>query len=139
MSDLKLFEIIAGGLKTNRLRIEVAASNLANIRASEKNGKVYRRKIPIVRTEPVSFDEQLEKNLKKPEVSQIVEDQRPPLLVYDPSHPDAGPDGYVRYPNINMMEELVDFLTSSRAYELNLNAWTVSRDLILKTLEMGNK
>lgn len=139
MSDLKLFDIIAGGLKVNRLRLEVSASNLANIRASEKNGKVYRRKIPIVRVETVGFDEQLKQNLKKPELAQIVEDKRPPLLVYDPSHPEAGPDGYVKYPNINLMEELVDFLTSSRAYELNLNAWKVSRDLILKTLEAANK
>ena len=139
MGDLRLFEVVAGGLRVNRLRLEIAASNLANLRATKKGGRVYRRKIPIVRAEPAGFDEQLKRELTKPEIARIVEDQRPPLLVYDPSHPEAGPDGYVRYPNINMMEELVDFLTSARAYELNLNVWETARNLILKTLEVGGR
>jgi len=139
MGNLRLFEVIAGGLKVNRLRVEIAASNLANLRATGKGGKVYRRKIPIVRTEQAGFDEHLAQELKRPELARIVEDNRPPLLVYDPSHPEAGPDGYVRYPNINMMEELVDFLTSARAYEMNLSVWETARNLILRTIETGGK
>jgi flagellar basal-body rod protein FlgC len=70
-------------------------------------------------------------------ISGIVNDSRPPLLVYDPSHPDADEKGYLAKPNINLMEEMVNMISATRSYEANVAAAKASKDMALKALEIG--
>lgn len=71
------------------------------------------------------------------EVAAIVEDNSPPRLVYDPSHPDADANGYVHLPNINIVNEMVDMITASRAYEANVTVLNAAKAMTLKALEIG--
>ena len=70
-------------------------------------------------------------------MAEIVRDDSPPRLVYDPSHPDANEEGYVAYPNINVVNEMVDLITASRAYEANVTALNAAKTMALKALEIG--
>lgn len=70
------------------------------------------------------------------DVYKIVEDPRPPRLVYEPSHPDADKDGYVRYPNVNPMEEMINLISASRAYEANLTMINSYKDMFMRTVDI---
>ena len=78
-------------------------------------------------------------NSRGVQVVQIVEDTNPPQLRYDPSHPDANAQGYVAYPNVNVVEEMADMMTATRAYEANLSAMKAGMDMQMKTLQLGSK
>jgi flagellar basal-body rod protein FlgC len=71
------------------------------------------------------------------EVVQIVEDPNPPRMQYDPSHPDANPEGYVAMPNVNVVEEMADMIAATRAYEANVTAAQAAKSMALKTLEIS--
>jgi flagellar basal-body rod protein FlgC len=71
-------------------------------------------------------------------VSEVVEDNSPPRLEYNPEHPDANEEGYVALPNINMVDEMVDMITATRAYEANVTAFNTAKAMALKALEIGN-
>jgi flagellar basal-body rod protein FlgC len=127
----RTLEISASGLRAQRLRLDVVASNLANANATRgANGEgPYRRRSLLFSSEPLdlSFDQVLRasahvQSLRTVEVDGIREDQRPPRLVFDPGHPDANPDGFVAYPNIDVVSEMVDLMTATRAYEANVQA-----------------
>ena len=70
-------------------------------------------------------------------VSRIVEDDDPPRLEYNPAHPDADEQGYVRLPNVNVVTEMVDMISASRAYEANMTALNAAKSMALKALEIG--
>jgi flagellar basal-body rod protein FlgC len=70
------------------------------------------------------------------DIPKIVEDQRPPRTVFNPSHPDADKDGYVSYPNINTIEEMVNLMSASNAYQANLTMLTSYKEMYLKTLDI---
>jgi flagellar basal-body rod protein FlgC len=70
-------------------------------------------------------------------VTDVISDRGKPLLKYEPDHPDANPDGYVAYPNINMMEETTNMIQATRAYEANVQALQASKDMALSALEIG--
>jgi len=72
-------------------------------------------------------------------VSRIIEDQEPPKRVYNPDHPDADKNGLVAMPNVNQMEEMVNMLSASRAYEANASVLNASREMALKALNIGNR
>ena len=72
-------------------------------------------------------------------VTEVVEDKREPQMVFDPSHPDANPDGYVAMPNINLMEEMVDMLSATRAYEANVTAIHNTKSMAQKALDIGGR
>ncbi len=143
--------IAATGLSAQRLKLDVIANNLANInttRNAEGNGP-YRRK-QVVMTPinlrsnwrspifPQGLDTGIGRGVK---VLRIQEDNRPFRLVYDPTHPDAikvGPkQGYVEYPNINIVEEMTDMITASRAYEANAQVIQTSKQMFQKALDIG--
>jgi flagellar basal-body rod protein FlgC len=67
----------------------------------------------------------------------IAHDPTPPRLVYQPGHPDADPNGYVAYPNVEMVHEMVDLITASRAYEANIQAFNAAKNMVLRTLDIG--
>lgn len=125
MNFFSAMEIAASGLGAQRTRMNALASNLANARttrAADGNGP-YRRLDPVFRAVPVAdrFGElSADPNARAAsmvEVPEIRADDSPPQQMYDPSHPDADENGYVQLPNVNVVEEMVNMITASRAYE----------------------
>jgi flagellar basal-body rod protein FlgC len=130
----------ASGLAAERMRIEVAVSNLANAESTRgADGRPYRRRDVVLASQPVeSFDSALGRTgAVGVRVASIVEDQAPERRRYEPSHPDADKDGYVGLPNVDPAEEMVDMVGAARAYQANLTAISLIRDLIQRALELG--
>ena len=124
----------ASALNAERTRVEVAVSNLANAESTRgPNGMPYRRREVVLETQgSPDFGGALGVR-----VAGSVEDQSPFEEIHDPSHPDADANGIVRMPNVNTQEEVVDLLSASRAYQANLAAVTIIRDMVQKALELG--
>jgi flagellar basal-body rod protein FlgC len=138
------FEISASGLQAQRLRMDIIASNLANIQSTHTaQGGPYRRKEVIFASAPLqesSFGAILNQatgRAQRVQVTQVVEDTRAPQLVYNPGHPDANAQGFVAMPNINLMEEMVDLMTATRSYEANVTVLDAAKNMALKALEIG--
>ncbi len=125
MNFFSAMEITASGLGAQRTRMNVLASNLANARTTrnEAGDGPYRRLDPVFRSVPASqrfSDLVRDPNANRAslvEVSEIRADDSDPMRVYEPSHPDADEDGYIELPNVNVVEEMVNMITASRAYE----------------------
>ena len=128
-------------LTAERTRIEVAVSNLANAGSTRSvDGQPYRRRDVILTPDKQgSFDMALGRaSATGVKVAAIVEDTQPFQQVFDPSHPDADPaTGMVQLPNVKAEEEMVDLLQAARAYQANLAAVTVIRDMVARALELG--
>ncbi len=148
MSDpFSILNISATGLTAQRLRMDVISDNIANVNTTRTpEGGPYRRKIilfsEIKKDEPDDFisvfeklrSDELEGGVK---VVGITEDKETPLKkVYDPNHPDAGPDGYVSYPNINIVSEMVDMISAARAYEANLQVVGTFRNMSIRAIDI---
>ena len=134
----------SAGLTAQRLRMNLISGNLANAHTTRtEDGGPYRRKEPVfaAQSEKSSFGEVLSAyqtdKLPQVKVVDIVEDPSPPLMKYDPSHPDADDKGYVAMPNINVMEEMVNLITATRSYEANVSAVKAAKEMALKALEIG--
>ncbi len=144
MDFLTAIRISTSGLNVQRTRMNVVASNLANMNTTRTpEGGPYRKKEVIVSATDAKnkFGQELTNSLngklKEAKVSDIVEDQSAPKMVYEPNHPDANEQGYVAYPNINLMQEMVNLMSASRSYEANITAINASKSLALKALELG--
>lgn len=132
----------ATALKANRIRLNTISSNIANVETtSTPEGGPYKRKSVYFQTTGTSFKEHLDANLKSTvrgvRVAEILEDKTPPKLVYRPEHPDADDNGYVPMPNINVLEEMVDMMSATRAYEANTTTIKSAKRMALKALEIG--
>jgi len=134
----------SSGLSAQRLRMNLISSNLANIHTTRTpQGGPYKRKDAIFEAKPVpeSFKDVLRsrgtKGVSEVKVAEIIEDSTPPILKYDPNHPDADEKGYVAMPNINLMEEMVNMITAARSYEANVAAVKASKSMALKALDIG--
>ncbi|SHE59150.1 flagellar basal-body rod protein FlgC [Thermoanaerobacter uzonensis DSM 18761] len=135
----------ASGLTAERVRMDVISQNIANVNTTRTSqGGPYRRKLVILKEiQPDSFESILDKvkgkySGKGVEVVQISEDVQTPLRrVYDPGHPDADQNGYVEYPNVNIVSEMVDMISATRAYEANVTAFNASKAMFQKSLEIG--
>jgi flagellar basal-body rod protein FlgC len=124
-------KISATALEAQKVRMNVIASNIANVSSTRTpEGGPYRRKDVLFQS--YMYNE----GAIGVDIPKIVEDQRPFKMVYDPGHPDANVDGYVTYPNINGIEETVNMMTAARAYEANLAAINVYKQMFTKTLEI---
>ena len=129
---MKIFdslEVAGSSLTAHRLWLDTISSNLANINTTRtKAGGPYKRRVPL-------FSEMLDNtiggyhDIGGVRVLDITEDNSAPRMVYQPDHPDANDDGYVAYPNVNLVREMTDMLVASRAYEANLSVVTTGRDM----------
>lgn len=144
MSFIDSLNISGSGLTAQKLRMEIVAQNLANANTTRtESGDPYRRKLVVLSEGPGSFSTELNASLGKSssvggvQVSQIVEDQDDFKLDYDPTHPDADANGYVRLPNVNTTEEMVDMMSASRLYEANVTAFNAMKAMAAKALEIG--
>jgi flagellar basal-body rod protein FlgC len=132
------FTIAASGLGAERLRLQSIASNMANARTTRTaEGGPYKRQVPVYRAEAVGDDGSFDSVAQRVVVTGIHQDTRPPIRVHDPGHPDADADGYVSYPDINVLQEMVDMMTTSRTYEANANVVEATRDMALQALQIG--
>lgn len=133
--------ISAGGLDAQRQRMNVIASNLANASTTRTpDGGPYKRRDVVFVSDPVSFEKALNgkiEDAKGVKVADVIEDKRPPRMVYDPSHPDANKDGYVAFPNVNVVEEMTNMMAAVRSYESNVAAVNASKSMSMKALEIG--
>ena len=142
MDILTTFRVSASALKANSIRLNTISSNLANVETtSTPEGGPYKKKSVYFQTKPVSFQDQLNSSLGNSaqgvEVTKIIEDQEPARKVYSPSHPDAGPDGYVEMPNISVLEEMVDMMSATRSYQANVTTIKSAKRMAMKALEIG--
>lgn len=131
----------ASALDAQRARMEVAVSNMANAESTRGvDGQPYRRRDVILSSSPLeqTFDAAMGKaGAVGVKVANVVEDQMPFKQRYEPSHPDADEQGYVKVPNVDVPEEMVDMVSAARAYQANLSAIGLIRDTIQKALELG--
>ncbi len=149
MSFLQSFNISGSGLTAQRQRMDIISENLANIDATRTaNGGPYRRKMVVFTSTNTSdslFNKMLYSNIKDinssnqirgVEVSQIVEDESPFKLSYDPTHPDANEEGYVELPNVDSLKETVDMMEAVRSYQANVTALNAIKQMASKALEI---
>jgi flagellar basal-body rod protein FlgC len=129
----------ASALAAERTRIEVAVSNLANAESTRSaDGTPYRRRDVVLAADRTSFDAALGRSgATGVTVAAVVEDGAPFRRRYEPSHPDADADGFVSLPNVDAPQEMVDMLGAARAYQANLAAITIIKDVVAKALELG--
>lgn len=142
MDIFATFDVSASALKANKIRLDTISSNLANVETtSTPEGGPYKKKSVYFESTPLSFQDHLKQNLQKDiqgvKVKEILEDETPPKLVYNPSHPDAREDGYVAMPNVNVIEEMVDMMNATRSYEANTTVIKSAKRMAMKALEIG--
>jgi flagellar basal-body rod protein FlgC len=134
-------DISASGLSAERTRMNTIASNLANAQTTRTAaGGPYKRVDPVF--EAIALDKMRalspsERSVSMVQVSQIVQDQRPGHMVYSPGHPDANADGYLEYPNVNIVEEMVNMISASRAYEAGISSVEATQKMASSALELG--
>ena len=133
-----IMDISGSALSAERRRMALIANNIANVNTTRgANGEPYKRKYAVFKTlldnEIGAQDLLSEKGVK---IDRIVTDNSPFLNVYDPNHPDADEKGFVEYPNVNIVEEMVDLVAASRAYEANIAVIKATKGLMMKALEI---
>lgn len=144
MDFLTSLKISSSALGANRTRMGAISSNIANAQTTRTpEGGPYRKKEVVFGSEPArqSFSEilegELDENAQSVHATEVVSTNKPPILKYEPHHPDANERGYVAYPNINVMEEMANMISTSRAYEANINALNTTKNMAMKALEIG--
>lgn len=152
MSIFNALHNSTSGLTLERLRMDTASSNMAN--ANTTRGAVneageaepYQRKMVEAQPHRKSFQSYLAQANQKTntphdgvEAARISEDTAPPRQEYDPNHPDANEEGYVAYPNVDPLKEMVDMMSATRSYEANVTATNASKNMLLKALEIGKQ
>lgn len=142
MSLLSTLDISTSGLTAERFRMEVVAQNIANIETTQTNESgPYRRKMVVFKevlgSQINNGSSGTDFNGKGVEVSRVVADNVPPIMVYDPQNPDANQQGYVAKPNMNLADQIVDSITASRAYGANVTVLDTTKSMALKALTIG--
>lgn len=142
MEAFRGMRISASGLTAERLRMDTISSNIVNAGTTRgEDGKPYVRKIALfqenLKEEYNKSNGKVEDKLNGVKAVGIVDDESELIKVYNPSHPDADEEGFVTMPNVNISNEMVELIASSRAYEANVNAMNAQKSMFLKTLEIG--
>ena len=147
MGYFSSISIGASALTAQRLRMDIISQNLANASTTRtEDGTPYRRKTVLFqeRSGDVPFSDYLSESSKKQynigggvRVTKIVEDSTPFKDVYDPGHPDADENGIVKMPNVDVVTEMVNMISASRAYEANVTAINTAKSMATKALEIG--
>lgn len=155
MAFLSSINIVGSGLTAQQMRLDVIAENVTNSSTTRtENGGAYRRKMVVFQAESSSesFKDVMARATGRitssnqgsssgtaggVKVTQIVEDQSDLKLVYDPTHPDANEEGYVEYPNVDMVKEIADAMAASQAYSANVTAFNALKSVASKAMEIG--
>lgn len=144
MDFMTALDIGASGLNAQRTHIDIISMNLANIKTTRTpEGGPYRRKSVVFQAQPLDSEftkamrTELERGVMGVKVTGVVTDQRPFKMVYDPGHPDANAQGYVSFPDINVVEEMTNLMTALRTYEANVSTITSVQTMFNRALELG--
>lgn len=138
MNLISGIDVSAGALNAQRTRLDIVAQNIANAQTTRgPDGQPYQRRLVTFESELMRTQGQAGNALQGVRVSSIVPDTARGQRVFDPQHPDAGPDGMVQLPNVNLAYEMVDLITATRAYEANLSVVKNARQMAAKALEIG--
>ena len=144
MGMFSAIDTSASGLTAERLRMDVISNNIANVNTTRtEDGAPFRRKLCIFQSRrprgrwPFQDRKKPQVPGKGVRVAKIMEDMAPFKMEYDPNHPDADSEGYVRRPNINIVHEMVDMITATRAYEANVTSINSAKDMVNAALNIG--
>ncbi len=138
MNLISGIDITASALNAQKTRLDIVAQNIANAQTTRTpNGGPYQRQVVSFESELLKHEGKSGASLQSVKVAQVTTDHTPGQQVYNPQHPDAGPDGLVTMPNVNLSYEMVDLITASRAFEANLSVAKNARQMAMKTLEIG--
>ncbi|MDR3737036.1 MAG: flagellar basal body rod protein FlgC [Acidobacteriaceae bacterium] len=158
MNLFGIMETSGSAMQAERMRAEVVAANMANAETTRtEDGGAYKRQMVVFQASQgdPNFLNEMSTAVSTPgtlpaiggltmsnvapgvEIAQVVQDPAPPLKRYEPNHPDAGPDGYVEYPDINPLTEMVDLMGATRAYGLNGSAVQAEKSMITSALEIA--
>lgn len=133
MSMFSIFSVSGSAVSAQSQRLNVVASNLANVDAvAGPDGQAYRARQVVFQTLPLEGDA-----TAGVRVNAITESNQPFKRVHDPNHPSADADGYVTYSNVNPVEEMVNMISASRSYQNNIEVMNTAKSLLLRTLQMG--
>jgi len=146
---LNSIDVSASGLTAQRLKMDTIASNMANVETTRVSGGQgpYRRQVVVFEARQQKshdpFHSVLENQIatqggvRIKEIRELSEAEAPYRKVYDPSHPDADDEGYVNYPNVNIVEEMINMISTTRAYEANAKVIESSKSMALRALDIG--
>lgn len=145
MSLFQSFNINTSGLTAQRFRMDVISENVANVTTTRtEDGTPYTRKIVTFQEKRTTPFSRVLENTREAymgngvKVSRVSEDTESEYIMkYEPSHPDADENGYVSYPNVNIITEMTNLIDASRSYEANITAFDTSKAIALKGLELG--
>jgi flagellar basal-body rod protein FlgC len=139
MDVLKTLDIAGSGLSAQRLRMQTISTNMANARTTRTpEGGAYRRRAPVFESNAVDpFGSALDQAMSGVEVAEVWQSDSPGIKRREPNHPDADANGDVWYPDINIMHEMVDLMTTGRSYEANATVVEATRDMAMRALEIG--
>ena len=136
MDTFGMLEVSASALKAQRERMDAIASNMANSRSTRsEDGGPYKKREVVFSTMPIESGKE---ELEGVQVSSVVKENAF-QKVYDPSNPDAGKDGFVTMPDVNVIEEMVNMMSASRAYEASVSTFNISKAMLTKALELGGQ
>ena len=147
MALFQAFDISASGMTAERFRTDIIAENVANVNTTRtEDGTPYRRKI-VTFAEKVStsFADLLSRTARKyggngVKVTKVLEDESTDYIMkYDPAHPDADENGYVSYPNVNIVTEMTNLIDASRGYEANVTAFNAIKAMAQSGLQVGKQ
>jgi len=142
MNLFSMLEMSGSALGAERLRAEVVAANMANAQTTRTPaGGPYRRQLVVFQAQrrpqfSLALNSLAEKNPAAVRVAAVVGDARPFVMRFEPGHPDANPQGYVAYPQVDPIEEMTDMLSAVRAYELNASAVQATKNMIQQSLNL---
>ena len=144
MSVFGAMDVSATGMTAQQLRMDTISENIANVNTTRgADGRPYRRKTVVFNEKSYpTFSESLsmanKHNIGKGvKVTRIVEDPSEGRLVYDPAHPDANEDGYVKLPNVNTVTEMTNMIDATRAFEANVTVMNSTKGMAMKALDIG--
>ena len=139
MALFQSFDISASGMTAQRFRMDTISENVANVNTtSTENGTPYRRKIVTFSEKGVTPFSKVLSDSREGYVSSVTEDYSTDFTMeYDPSNPDADENGYVSYPNVNIVTEMTNLIDASRAYEANVTAFDASKQIAQAGLQIG--
>ncbi len=146
MAFMNAMSIVGSGMTAQQLRLDVVAENITNANTTRTEaGGPYRRKLVVMEEQPLSpFQSALQRVMNGVQgqgggvrVTEIVEDDSPFKLVYDPTHPDANEQGYVELPNVDTVLEMADAMAANQALSADITAFNVLKTVAAKGLEIG--
>ena len=151
MPFLSSLDISASGLSAQRLRMDTIANNMANAESTRNSAGTgpYRRQVVVFEArspQPISkfkgimqekITSQVGNGVRVKEIRELTDAESPYRRVYEPSHPDADEQGYVNYPNVNIVEEMINMISATRAYEANAKVIEATKSMAARALEIG--